>query len=80
VLAITQGPHWGWSSPGVVGTLVLSVLLGAAFLYRCVHHPEPVLDLSLFRARTFSVARSSALRIDGTVLTSRPPMSTCTVN
>jgi EmrB/QacA subfamily drug resistance transporter len=56
VLAITQGPHWGWSSLGVVGTLVLSVLLFLAFLYRCTHHAEPVLDLTLFRARTFSVA------------------------
>jgi len=56
VLAITQGPSWGWSSARVIATLVLSALLGLAFLYRCAHHAEPVLDLTLFRARTFSVA------------------------
>jgi len=61
VLAITQGPRWGWSSVTVIGTLAVSVLLSAAFLYRCAHHDEPVLDLSLFRARTFSVANVATL-------------------
>ncbi|MGD0054177.1 MAG: DHA2 family efflux MFS transporter permease subunit [Acidimicrobiales bacterium] len=55
VLAITQGPSWGWSSSRVVATLALAVVLGLAFLYRCAHHAEPVLDLTLFRARSFSV-------------------------
>ncbi len=30
--------------------------LGAGFIRRCRTHPEPVLDLSLFKSRTFSVA------------------------
>jgi len=61
VLAITQGPSWGWSSGRVIGTLVVSVLLGSLFFYRCVHHDEPVLDVSLFRSRTFSVANVATL-------------------
>jgi MFS family permease len=61
VLAITQGPSWGWSSPGVIGTLVAAVLLGNFFLYRCSHHAEPVLDLTLFRARSFSVTNVATL-------------------
>jgi EmrB/QacA subfamily drug resistance transporter len=61
VLAITQGPSWGWSSPGVIGTLAAAVLLGNFFLYRCRHHAEPVLDLSLFRARSFSVTNVATL-------------------
>jgi len=61
VLAITQGPSWGWSSPGVIGTLVAAVLLGNVFLYRCRHHAEPVLDLTLFRARSFSVTNVATL-------------------
>jgi EmrB/QacA subfamily drug resistance transporter len=61
VLAITQGPSWGWSSPGVIGTFVAAVVLGNFFLYRCRHHAEPVLDLSLFRARSFSVTNVATL-------------------
>jgi EmrB/QacA subfamily drug resistance transporter len=61
VLAITQGPSWGWSSGRVILTLVISALLGLAFLYRCRHHAEPVLDLTLFRARTFTVTNIATL-------------------
>jgi hypothetical protein len=61
VLAITQGPSWGWSSARVIVTLVASVLLGTVFLYRCRHHNEPGLDLTLFRARSFSVTNVATL-------------------
>jgi EmrB/QacA subfamily drug resistance transporter len=59
VLALTQGPAWGWSSSAVLGCLAVSVVLGAAFVLRCARHPEPVLDLHLFKARTFSVANGA---------------------
>jgi EmrB/QacA subfamily drug resistance transporter len=61
VLAITQGPSWGWSSARVILTLTASAVLGLAFLYRCRHHAEPVLDLTLFRARTFTVTNIATL-------------------
>lgn len=61
VLAITQGPSWGWSSARVILTLAASAVLGLAFLYRCRHHAEPVLDLTLFRARTFTVTNIATL-------------------
>jgi NTE family protein len=61
VLAITQGPDWGWSSARVPAALALSVVLSLFFLRRCTRHPEPVLDLALFRARTFSVANVATL-------------------
>jgi EmrB/QacA subfamily drug resistance transporter len=59
VLALTQGPAWGWSNTAVIGCLAVSVVLGVGFVWRCAHHPEPVLDLHLFRARTFSVANAA---------------------
>jgi EmrB/QacA subfamily drug resistance transporter len=61
VLAISEGPSWGWSSAGVVAGFVAAVALGAAFLRRSARHAEPVLDLTLFRSRSFSVANSAAL-------------------
>jgi EmrB/QacA subfamily drug resistance transporter len=59
VLAISQGPSWGWTSARIIGAFVASLCLGALFLYRSSRHQEPVLDLTLFRARSFSVANAA---------------------
>src|ERR1700722_12538883 len=61
VLAISQGPTWGWSNARIVACFAAAVVLGGLFLYRSAHHAEPVLDLSLFKARSFSVANSATL-------------------
>jgi NTE family protein len=61
VLAISEGPSWGWSSGRVVGGFAAAVVLGAGFLYRSAHHVEPVLDLHLFAARSFSVANAATV-------------------
>jgi EmrB/QacA subfamily drug resistance transporter len=60
VLAISEGPSWGWSSGGIITGFAVAVALLATFLYRSAHHAEPVLDLTLFRARSFSVANTAA--------------------
>ena len=55
-LAIVQGDSWGYGSPRVLGAGVLGlVLLGAMVARSRVHH-APVLDLHLFRVRSFAVA------------------------
>src|SRR5258708_627382 len=56
MLAIVQGQSWGWTSVRVLGLIVGSVVLTAAFLYRSVRHGAPVLELGLFRSRAFSAA------------------------
>jgi EmrB/QacA subfamily drug resistance transporter len=61
VLGITEGPTWGWSSARVIVCFVGAVIVGAVFLRRSAHHPEPVLDLTLFRSRSFSVANAATL-------------------
>jgi EmrB/QacA subfamily drug resistance transporter len=61
VLAISEGPSWGWSNARIIGGFVLAVALFSTFLFRSSRHPEPVLDLKLFRARSFSVANTTAL-------------------
>lgn len=61
VLAISEGPAWGWRDPWVVAGLVVAVALGAQFLRRCARHPQPVLDLRLFADRTFAVANAATL-------------------
>lgn len=59
VLGITEGPTWGWASTPVLGCFAGAIVVGAGFLYRSAHHPEPVLDLTLFKARSFSVANAA---------------------
>jgi EmrB/QacA subfamily drug resistance transporter len=61
VLAISEGPSWGWSNARIVGAFIAAVLLASAFLFRSRRHEEPVLDLGLFKARSFSVANAAAL-------------------
>jgi EmrB/QacA subfamily drug resistance transporter len=56
VLAVVQGQPWGWGDPRVVGCLVLAALLLPIFLIRSARHPAPLLDLNIFRLRSFSVA------------------------
>jgi EmrB/QacA subfamily drug resistance transporter len=60
VLAISEGPSWGWSSFRIIAGFVVSVALLATFLFRSARHVEPVLDLKLFRSRSFSVANTAA--------------------
>jgi EmrB/QacA subfamily drug resistance transporter len=61
VLAISEGPTWGWSNARIIAGFVGGVALLVIFLVRSRRHPEPVLDLTLFRARSFSVANTAAL-------------------
>jgi EmrB/QacA subfamily drug resistance transporter len=64
VLAISQGPSWGWTSPPVIGSLGATAVLAAIFLVRSSRHPEPVLDLQLFHSRSFSVANLATVLYD----------------
>src|SRR3954451_23538899 len=55
-LAIVKAPTWGWGSPRVLGAFALSALMLAVFVRRSATHPHPVLELSLFRVRSFAAA------------------------
>jgi EmrB/QacA subfamily drug resistance transporter len=61
LLALNQGHAWGWTSPATLGLLAGSVILLLAFLRTERTVPAPMLDLSLFRRRTFSASAGSAL-------------------
>jgi EmrB/QacA subfamily drug resistance transporter len=61
VLAISEGTSWGWSDARIVGAFAAAAVLGAAFVSRSRRHPEPVLDLTLFRSRSFVAANTATL-------------------
>ena len=60
-LAVTEGPAWGWTSPAIVGlfaTAALAVPILAGLERR---RPEPALDLTLFRIRSFTVGTTASI-------------------
>jgi EmrB/QacA subfamily drug resistance transporter len=54
--AVDRSTSLGWGSSLVVSLLVASVVLMTTFVVRQLRTPEPLLQLSLFRDRTFSWA------------------------
>jgi EmrB/QacA subfamily drug resistance transporter len=59
-LAMVKGQDWGWGSARVLGGLIAFGVLTGAFTIRSTRHAAPVIDLSLFRIRSFSVANAGA--------------------
>ncbi|MFF0546394.1 MFS transporter [Nocardia thailandica] len=61
ILALVQGPEWGWASPGVSAAFAAALALGVVFAVSTARHRSPVLDPALLRARNFSVASANSL-------------------
>jgi EmrB/QacA subfamily drug resistance transporter len=55
LLALNRGEEWGWGAPGTLGLFAGAAVLLVAFGFIETRVEEPVLDLSLFRNRTFAV-------------------------
>lgn len=52
--ALIEGNRYGWTSTTILGLLALAVASAAVFVRHERHRQEPMLDLSLFRERTFA--------------------------
>jgi NTE family protein len=61
VLGVVKGTEWGWGSVRVLASFAAAAACGALFVRRCMSHREPLLDLSLLRIRTFSVANAMSV-------------------
>ncbi|MDG2113771.1 MAG: MFS transporter [Actinomycetota bacterium] len=55
-LGLAQSGDWGWTDPKTMGSLVAGPLLGLALVNRSRSHRSPVIDLGLFRHRSFTVS------------------------
>jgi len=53
--ALIEGGARGWSNPWVLASFAAAAGLGALFVLRERHAPQPMLPLSLFRIRLFSL-------------------------
>jgi NTE family protein len=58
VLGVVKGDEWGWDSPRTLASFAVALVLGAIFIRRSTRHRSPMIDLQLFRTRTFSVANA----------------------
>jgi EmrB/QacA subfamily drug resistance transporter len=56
LIPLSLGDRLGWDDPVLQLTFVLSALTFAGFIWRELSAPAPMLDLTLFRTLTFSVA------------------------
>jgi MFS family permease len=56
--AIVKTDDWGWTSATFVTTVVVSLALLAAFLWRCSRVANPLLDLRLFESPSFRWANA----------------------
>ena len=64
--AIVQVGPWGWASPGVTGTLVLSVVLTIFTFIKGLKHKAPAIPTHLFRIRSLNMANlATALQSAG---------------
>jgi EmrB/QacA subfamily drug resistance transporter len=61
LLALSEGQHWGWTSPATIGLLVAFVVLGATFVAVERGSIQPMIDLALFRIRPFSAGLVSVV-------------------
>jgi EmrB/QacA subfamily drug resistance transporter len=64
-VALLDAPRLGLLSPRVALTLALAVALGAAFLIWESRTPHPMMPLSLFRSRVFSLVNVATLLLYG---------------
>jgi EmrB/QacA subfamily drug resistance transporter len=56
-----EANNYGWTSPRILASFAIAVLALVAFILLERHQRAPMLDLSLFRNRTFSGANGSML-------------------
>ncbi|MCE2463610.1 MAG: DHA2 family efflux MFS transporter permease subunit [Dehalococcoidia bacterium] len=59
LLAATNGPRMGWGAPLIVAGGVAFLVFLAAFVWWELKTPTPMLDLRLFKRRTFSMGISA---------------------
>jgi EmrB/QacA subfamily drug resistance transporter len=60
-LGIVKGPDWGWTSFETIGSIVAGVGLLPLVIWRSARHPAPVIELGLYRVRSFAVANAGIL-------------------
>lgn len=56
LMALSKGNSEGWNSPFIVSLLSISLVSLIAFVFVELRHPEPILDLRLFKNSVFTIS------------------------
>ena len=49
IVAVSEGQQWGWTSTRTVGLIVLSLALGATWVWVELHAKQPLIDMHMMR-------------------------------
>ncbi len=60
ILALVQSPSWGWGDVRTLSSLAVAAALITALVLRSLRHPRPVVDVTLFRHRNFTMLTAGA--------------------
>jgi EmrB/QacA subfamily drug resistance transporter len=60
-LGISESERWGLGDARTIASIAIALVLVPVFIRRQAHHPEPIVDLSLFRFRSFAVANVATM-------------------
>jgi MFS family permease len=61
LLALTQAPAWGWTSPGTLGLFALAAVTLAVFVLVELRVDEPMVDIRVFARRTVLLTNTLTL-------------------
>lgn len=67
ILALIEGPNWGWGASRTIGLLVASFVLMTAFVLVELRVKHPMFDLALLRNRTFVGAAIVAFSVSASI-------------
>lgn len=61
MMAVTEAPHVGWTSPLVLALFAVAVVLVWAFILREKRFKAPLVDVALFRLKVFTIGNITGL-------------------
>ncbi|MFD6396417.1 MFS transporter [Nocardia sp. NPDC060249] len=61
ILAVVQGPDWGWTSTGVLAAFGVAIVLAVVFAVSSARHHSPIVDPALRRVPNFVLAGANSL-------------------
>ena len=56
VYALVKSTTWGWLDTRTIGSIMAGIAIMGLFVWRCYRHPNPLIDLNLFRLNSLRVA------------------------
>jgi EmrB/QacA subfamily drug resistance transporter len=58
-LGLIKAPAWGWAGSRTLTSFAVAAVLLVVFVLRSARHPSPIVELDLFRVRTFALSTLS---------------------